>query len=182
MVIILVVGIDIDDTLTKTTEKATELMHEQLGYSKLQDYHKLDRETFSKFVHENIFTMAANFQLFENGIEVIKYLKSKDIKVVFITARGYDEYEPLIALTNLYFLKYGIPYDEIIFAQESKVNAALVAKVDLFIDDKETVLDELANSDVKVLRIVHKDEESKHDSASNWLEVKEYVDKLLGVN
>ena len=49
--------------------------------------------------------------------------------------------------------------------------------LDLFIDDKERVLDDVKKAGIKTLRITD-DKESKHDIVHNWLEIKDYVDSL----
>ena len=47
--------------------------------------------------------------------------------------------------------------------------------VDVFIDDKERVLDEIAKLGIKTLIFSEKKETSKHQVVSSWKEVKNYI-------
>ena len=63
------------------------------------------------------------------------------------------------------------------FFQENKGITCKKYNLDLFIDDKERVLDDVKKAGIKTLRITD-DKESKHDIVHNWLEIKDYVDSL----
>ena len=82
-----------------------------------------------------------------------------------------------IYLTSLYFISKGITFDELVFFQENKGITCKKYNLDLFIDDKERVLDDVKKAGIKTLRITD-DKESKHDIVHNWLEIKDYVDSL----
>ena len=173
------IGIDIDDTLTKTSELANEILHQKEEYKVILDYHNLDKKTLDFFIKENIEKIQNDVELNENAKEVIDYLKDNDCKIIFITARGSQGLKNLIPITKKYLSNKGIYYDKIIFKQDSKVDACIKNNIDIFIDDKEKVLDEIKVANIKTLRFCSSKTISKHEKVSNWLEVKKYIDKSL---
>lgn len=79
-------------------------------------------------------------------------------------------------LTSMYFAKENIPFDEIVFFKDSKVDTALDYNLDLFIDDKEKILDEMKSAQIKTLRMTD-EKESKHQIVKNWLEIANIVER-----
>ena len=69
-------------------------------------------------------------------------------------------------------------FDKIIFKQKSKFDECIKNNVDLFIDDKEEVLDEIKKKGIATLRITDS-LESKHEVVKNWQEIKDYVDRWV---
>lgn len=59
--------------------------------------------------------------------------------------------------------------------QESKVGVCLKCGIELFIDDKENVLDEISRQGIQTLRMCAKTCESKHKIVHNWLEIEKIV-------
>ncbi len=165
----MVIGIDIDDTLTTTPKEVVELV------DKLAKVDKKDLESILTTHASEI----NKIRLKENFLEVLNYFKDKGHKLVFITARGSNGYEFLIPYTNEYFMKNNIPFDEIIYADEEKGRSCQKLNVDVFIDDLEVNLDNVKSMGIKTLRMTD-EEESKHDIVSNWLEVKDYIDNMWG--
>ena len=173
------IGIDIDDTLTKTSELANEILHQNEEFKNILDYHNLDKNTLDFFIRKNIEKIQNDVELNESAKEVIDYLKDNGCKIVFITARGSLGLENLIPITKKYLSNKEIYYDKIIFKQESKVDECIKNNIDIFIDDKEKVLDEIKKANIKTLRFCSSKTISKHEKVSNWLEVKDYIDKIL---
>lgn len=165
----MVIGIDIDDTLTNTPKRIVELV------SVLATLDKKDLE-IALNTHAN---KVDDIPLKKNALEVLNYFKDKGHKLVFITARGSNNHEFLIPITNAYFKKNNIPYDEIIYASEEKGISCKKLKVDIFIDDLESNLDNVKRMGIKTLRMTD-EKESKHDIVTNWLEVKTYIDNMWG--
>ena len=124
------IGIDVDDTITKTTET-------------LNSVPGLTRELFDEIVtrpdsvpdlDERLKEVFGNMEVFDNAIEVINDLKSKGNKIVIITARG-GILDVLVPITKKFIKDKGIKIDDAIFYQERKGDACIKAGVDIFIDD-----------------------------------------------
>lgn len=179
---ILTIGIDIDDTITYTSKYANVLLHLDKKYDYIKDYHELPCEDLKKFLEKYLVHIEESVFLKENVLEVLNYWHSKKIKIVFITARGSKTRLESINTTCVYFEKNKIPFEKIIFYQKSKYKMAMKEKVDLFIDDKECVLDEIKDVGIKTLRIWPNDIKSNHKVAHNWLEIKDYIDEMGDFN
>lgn len=176
------IGIDIDNTLTNTSIVSNTLVKEDKLYHGVLDYHDLNKEEAKDFLSKYLEQVVWNIDIKDDALEVLKYWKNKGYKLVFITARGVEETNnksniKSIYLTSLYFISKGITFDELVFFQENKGITCKKYNLDLFIDDKERVLDDVKKAGIKTLRITD-DKESKHDIVHNWLEIKDYVDSL----
>lgn len=172
----MVIGIDIDDTTLKTSAKANEILHRNKEYENIEDYHQLKEDEFKNFVRKNIFEIVNKEDIFPKALEVLKYFKKQKFKIVFITARASNGYDFLISATKKYFKENNISYDKIVFAQEKKGYSAKKNQVDLFIDDKETVLDEIKELGITTLKFDPSNKKSKHKVVTSWQEIKEFVD------
>lgn len=179
----MVLGIDIDDTITNTTEKALELLKKYPQYEFNDDYHNMSSELLDEFLNKNVEEIQKSVILKEDVISTLKYFKDIGIKIVFITMRGYNKgFEKLIPLTCNYFAKNYIPYDEIVFGKKDKGLIAKEKGVSVFIDDKEEVLDDVKKYGIKTLRMSENNEKSNHEIVTNWKEVKTIIEKLLEVS
>lgn len=165
----MIIGIDIDDTLTETSSFANSLVG-----SEVKDYHELERDELLKFVHENIENITLNVEVKKDAIEILKMWKKKGWKIVFITARG-DE-NVAIFKTLLYFKKYDIPFDKIVFKKHSKALTCKKENVDIFIDDKEIVLNEVKEMGIKTIKMGG--ESDKHEVVKSWLELSNIIERL----
>lgn len=173
-------GIDIDDTLTETSETANKYLKKYDKYKHLEDYHLLDNKTFKNFMKANLKAIQESVPLKDGAKEFIDYARSIGHKVVIITARGSKSYEFLIPLTDKYFEINDLVVDEIKYRQEVKGKACLDLGVDLFIDDKETVLNEVKEKGIKTIRFCSKTEKSKHEKISNWQEAYKFLEEKEG--
>lgn len=177
----LVIGIDLDDTLTETSKLANKILHENDKYKDLEDFHLLKHSEYQKFLKKHIKDIQENVELKEQAIEVLKWLKEKNFSIVIITARGSKGFDFLIPITVKYLISKKIPYDAIIFKQEKKGKACISHNVSLFIDDKENVLDEISEHGIKVLRMNNKNENSKYPSVKSWQDVKKYIQETFNL-
>lgn len=169
------IGIDIDNTITNTSILANELAN---NIRKCSNYHDLDKNDIKTFLTHYLDDIVYNVTLKEDVLFVLNKWHSKGYKIIFITARGTDDVDDLvnlkaIYLTSLYFKKMNVPFDEIVFFKNSKADTAKKYDLDVFIDDKEKVLDEVRDKGILTIRFTSC--ESKHKVASSWLE----VDKII---
>lgn len=165
----MIIGIDIDDTLTETSSFANSLVDKDI-----KDYHELERNELLKFVHENIENITMNVEVKKDAIEVLKMGKEKGWKIIFITARG-DE-EVAIFKTLLYFKKHDIPFDKIVFKKHSKALTCKKKGVEVFIDDKESVLNEVKEMGIKTIKMGGTRE--NHEVVKSWRELSEVLERM----
>lgn len=180
---ILTIGIDIDNTITNTSIYSNTLLKKDPLYNNKNNYRELNEEQIKDFLTKYLESIVKNVLVKEDVIDTLNYWKNKGHKIVFITARGAESTSDFVSLkstylTSLYFAKNNIPFDKLIFFQEEKGNACLNEFVDIFIDDRENVLDEVAKKGIKTLRISEESVDSKHKLVQNWQEIKKYIDSL----
>ena len=167
------IGIDIDDTMTDTTKLANAILHNEYPNLNIKDYHELKKEDFIKFCELHLPEIQKYMVLKDGVVETLKFWKKKGYKIYIITARGSKGMNFLIPITLKFLKNNNIPYDEIIFKQERKGNACKNKNIDIFIDDKEKVLDEVKkkNPNIRTIRFLNKKEVSKHESVRSWFEI-----------
>ncbi|MCM1053653.1 MAG: hypothetical protein NC483_06755 [Ruminococcus sp.] len=170
-----VIGIDIDDTITKTSEVGNKYLAKY--NSNYHDYHELSQEQYRDFVNLYLKDIVENNILKEDVVESFKALKEMGYEIVIITARS-DIYTPGVKAASKEFLnKNNIKYDKLVFDDldlKDKRKYALENNVEIFIDDKEEVLDSLASVGIECIRITE-DKTSKYKTFSNWRDIIEYI-------
>ena len=168
------IGIDVDDTITKTTETLNSLPWMTKDFF---DKAINDPSSIPDF-NQKLNIIFSNLKTFDNAIEVINSWKNSGKKVVVITARGSLGLDALVSITRDYFKANKIDVDDIIFYQEKKGEACKNNGVDIFIDDNEKVLDEVKSKGIKTIRFCSKKVLSNHKVLHSWLELKEYIARL----
>lgn len=168
------IGIDIDDTITYTTIYANNLLKNDSQFNYVSDYHDLSVDDYKLFINKYIEKIYDSVPLKEDVVEVLQKWHNEGKKIIFITARGRDNEDLVFSKTAFYFNKNNIIYDEIIFKQKTKYEACKKNNIDIFIDDKEEVLDEISAHNIKTLRIAN-DSNSNHKIVKTWKEIYEYV-------
>lgn len=177
----MIIGIDIDDTITKTTEYTKHIFDKINTDPSKHSYHDLDIDDYCDFLNKYVLNIHKNVELFPNASEVIKEFKKRGWKVIFITARAkideritFGEQDKIV--TKKYLKDHEIEYDEIVFSQKSKANACVNKNVDIYIDNREDLLDEVNEAGIKTIWLTTKKvDNSKHIIAKNWLEVKNII-------
>lgn len=171
------IGIDIDDTITYTSMYANKLLKNDDVFNCVCDYHDLTIDDYKLFINKYTREIYDFVPLKEDVIDVLQKWHNEGKRIIFITARGRDNEDFTLARTALYFHSNNVYYDEIIFKQKSKFDACKKYGVDLFIDDKEEVLDEIKANNIKTLRITQLSN-SKHDTVKDWVDIYNYVEKV----
>lgn len=167
------IGIDIDDTITKTSEiAALNLKKFDSNYS---DYHDLPKERYEEFMRLYQADGLKNVELMEGVKEAFDYFKTKGYKIIIITARNNKYDDTIKDITIDYLKRHSLEYDKIVFDKESKGKIAKKEGVDIFIDDKVSVLDEVASYNIKTINI-SKVNGNKHKTFSNWSDIIKYIE------
>lgn len=176
----MVIGIDIDDTITNTTKYANEIYHNNQTYTQKDDYHLLDKKEFDKFLKEYSLDIVSNAPLKDNCKFVIDKWHKKGYKIIIVTARGNLGNYQNVLKTCLYFNRHDIYYDKCYFYECIKSDVALKERIDIFIDDKEEVLDNISKNNIKTIRIADANVTSNHQVLSSWEEIDKVIEKYVG--
>lgn len=170
------IGIDIDDTLVKTNEKALEII-EREGYESVDYYENIF--DLSGFISKHFLEIVESANLFEGSKTVIKELRNKGYKIILISARAFQSGADTESDTICYLKKHGIEYDSILLRKPNKVEACLQESVDYFIDDKEKPLDALTAVGVKCIKMQSVDKRpTKYFAVNNWYEILNYFNNI----
>ena len=174
------IGIDLDDTLINTSKTANKYLKEFINDESIIDFHKLSKKNYNKFLKKYLYNIQRESSIKDNAVDTINYLKDNNFKIVIITARGSRKFLKSKKITEDFLKTNNIIYDKIVYNQNHKYKACQKEKIDLFIDDKEWVLDEIKNTGIKTLKFLLNNEASKHNTVKNWQEVKEYIINMFG--
>ena len=119
----MVIGIDIDDTITNSSELIMEYAKRFFESDDINIVNDILRAPkiegkLLEFYHKYLPEMIERYTVKENAVEVINRLKENGFKIIIITARGYTITQGNLDIITIdYFNKHGIMADEIIFKQ-----------------------------------------------------------------
>lgn len=171
-----VIGIDIDSTITQTGKKAHEYLKEYApGYKLVRDLPKDKQDEFLDLYEGKIHETC---ELKDGVKEAFEYLKKNKYKIIIITARNKTHCKKQKSITKKYFKNHGLNYDKILFNKEYKGASAYKNKCEIFIDDKESNLEDISKYGIECLKIGEKS--SKYQSFNDWYEIIEYLKTRKG--
>ena len=127
----MIIGIDIDDTITDTYEV-------MMGYAQEYTLDVLGREPIINETNSCSNHLYIQYLHNWNKDEDLKYLnklKEEGHTIVLITARWETEYIDIVGLTKEWLRENNVPYDKLIVNAENKQIAAKQENLDIFIDD-----------------------------------------------
>lgn len=190
------IGVDIDDTITYTTDVmlkyADKYNEEILGNDKLyydigniMDSHYLSniykwdseiKRNFFNMYYENIIKEC---QVIENVANVLNKLKEEGNNIYFVTARmtsinGCDTEAITKEMLNI----NNIPYNEIVFNANDKVEYAEEFDIDIFVDDCFDICNNLEKNGIKTLFVTTKINnkiETNIERVNNWKQIYERI-------
>lgn len=147
------IGIDIDDTVSKTAEimigyanifnievVKKEIKQNNLGaildHKYLDALYNWTKDEKKEFIEKYYKNILKEVRVKEYASEILRKLKQEENQIYFITARitGIKNTDT-IKLTEEWLKKNDIPYDEIIFDAQDKLAVCKEKKIDVFIDD-----------------------------------------------
>ena len=190
----MVIGIDIDDVITDSSELIMEYAKK---YLKSDDINLINNllhgndvnDELMNFYSNYLLKIQANYKLKENVKEVIDRLKLDGHKIVIITARGTGKAHPSllkldqISVATKYLKKHQINYDKIIFRARDKREVCIENNLDFLIDDSVVVLESIKDTNVKPVffnSISNKAIKTDFHTVSSWLEIEEYINNNRG--
>jgi len=173
----MVIGIDIDDTITDTSSAAA--MYLPKYTNKVLDYHNLSSEEYDEFAKLYIENIMSEAPLKKGIKDAFEYLHDKGYTIVIVTARNLKYSNSIYDITTQYLRTNGLNYDKILFDKEEKGLDAYNLGINIFVDDKERVLDDVSKYGIDCIRITN-DKNSKHRTFSNWDEIIKYIDSKEG--
>lgn len=174
------IGIDIDDTITNTTEKISEYM-EKLGISTKDDfcnYTDKELENYNELLVKYMELVLSTCTLKDNCVKVINNLKKKGHKIYIITARTNKFSKNIYNITKCFLDSNNILYDELLFGYEDKRDICIEKELDYMIDDNINVYNSLLDTKVRpVLFSKKQNKEFDCIRVNDWLEIEQLINK-----
>ena len=160
------IGIDIDDTITKTREQTDiyakeytekilnrpftmrkESTHDPRWAKFIYSWSIEEDRKFWELYYEKI---ADNVAPKEDVVEIINKLFKKH-KIIIISARWEKETGSIRKITEQWFAKYNIPFDKLFLGYLNKKDMVLKNNIDIFIEDSVSTARSIKSLVIKVL-------------------------------
>ena len=182
----MIIGIDIDDTLTDTFDymlpcvaeyfgvDAEELRRRNISYNNLPEEWKEEEFKICKKYCDSIIE---DTPFKSDSAWAVQKLREQGHKIVIITARTTEFYTDPYKTTINELAKGGIVYDKLICTFD-KASACAAENVSVFIDDTISHCEAVSQIGIPVLVMnskVNKDMETKFDRVFNWSEALEKI-------
>jgi len=182
------IAIDIDDTITYTYEtlipmiasyyglNLKKMMDEKPNYgalnNALKDYDKFKKNYYGK--------MAKMVKVKSKAVEVINKLHDEGNKIIFMSARNYDEYDDPYQISKDYLDKIGVKYDKLMVNVKDKGKACILENIDLFIDDSAKNCRAVQKKGIKTLQFdtVYTKPSKYLKRVMSWPELLEIVEEI----
>lgn len=189
------IGIDIDDTISKTFEIVCEFAKK---YNKESLQRNIDinvnkeitspiwcRELFewneeeeNNFWQKYYLKYIEEVDVIENAVSVINKLSAEN-KIILITARFDDENKEAEKATKKWLEKNNIKYDKLFMGHIDKRKIATENKIDIFIDDSFSTCREVAGIGIKTFMMDAKLNQGKEDKdivrVKSWIEIEQCI-------
>ena len=188
----MILGIDIDDTISKTCdilveygreytenylnrEAALEFTGDNSTHFYIEALYGWTKEESSRFFELYYKKFIENVTPKQDSVEIINKLHDEGHKIILITSR--DNFANVNARveTEKWLQKQGIKYDNLVTDVYSKYQACLDNNVELFIDDSYKNCMEMASNGIEVFMVDAKDNYSLNDEkirrVYSWKEI-----------
>lgn len=190
----MIIGIDIDDTLTFLHDIKIKTAQDYINKNKLPyKLVKTDTHLFSemfdwpitecdKFWFKEADKMLTQVKAREFASETIKRLKEKGHKIVIVTARTKEWHKDPYELSFSWLNKNNILFDKLLVGHLDKTQVCVNENIDIFIDDMPNTLVKLQNVDIITIMMLnpHNKKQSIYNGkiVSNWLEIEKIINKI----
>ena len=173
------IGIDIDDTITNTTEKMMEYIKKSgMDSDPSEDYCNYTTEqldNYRKLLEKYIEPVLSSVTLKDGCVSAINKLKEEGNTIYIITARNNRYSNNIYDLTVDYLNKNGIIYDKLLFGYENKRDICIEEKIDYMIDDNISVYDSLADTSTKPILFGKGD--NKRKRVDSWTDMLSFLNE-----
>ena len=179
------IGIDLDDTICRTTEIVGDMVEEYASKNNLDpldvfNNEKLKYDFFNKYLND----IYSKVSIKHDVSSVIKRLKNKGNEIYIITARS-DNFVPSVKnvyqITENWLNKNNILFDRIIISAYGETKADICKKnnIDLMIDDDPFNYKKISSNGTKCLLFDDREKyDLREDYVDSWLDIEKYVEKI----
>ena len=181
------IGIDLDDTICRTTEMVGDKMEEYAEKNNIEVLEIMNDESMKfDFFNEYLPEIYRNVQIKRNVKDVIRRLKNKGKLIFLITART-NSYVPSVTnvadITEEWLKDNGIEVDGIFSSAygEDKAQIMKREKINVMVDDDPYNYKMIVSNGGHCILFDDRDKyDLKENYATSWLEVEKYIDGFRG--
>jgi len=180
------IGIDLDDTICRTTEMVNKTLSE---YCKTSDLSPLDimndEDLRDEFFKEKVEEIYKNVEIKRDVYHVLKRLKSRGNEIFIVTARGNTivlDGNNVKEITADWLHKNNIVVDGIFVGAygEKKAEVCKENKIELMIDDDPYNYKMLVSHGIDCLLFDDRGKyDLRHDYFTRWLDIEKYIEKKV---
>lgn len=190
----MIIGIDIDNTLTNVQEELNEAAYNyaiKLGKgidssvisedinnngSFYKEKFKFSYDELKYFLKEIMEEIINRAEPRVGVIETIRKLREEGHKIYIITARDSEFHDDPYYLSKNWLDKNKIEYDKLIVNARKKAPVCIQENVDLFIDDQLNNCIEITKEGIQTIRIsCDKNNSENIATVDNWKQIYEYI-------
>ena len=184
--VIMRIGIDIDDVITDTSKEVEKYI---LKYDKNSEFSnhleeimrgEMPTQNIKNFFAKNALEIVKKAKLKNNVKEVLQKLFDEGNEIFIITSRGEIKIKGSEETTLEYFKSNNIKYTKILFNVFDKAKSCKENNINLMIDDSIKHCSECEKENIKSIlftSIVNQSIETKLDRVENWLELENKINQ-----
>lgn len=178
------IGIDLDDTICRTTEMVHEMMDEYSAKTNRDVLEIMSSELIrEKFFEEYLPTIYEKVVIKHDVKDVIRRLRNKGNEIFIITGRKRMKIANVMEITDKWLSDNGIEVDGIFTSAygDSKADVCRRERIDLMVDDNPYNYKTIVGSGGKCLLFDDRDKyDLRQDYVTSWLAAEEYINKFRG--
>lgn len=193
----MIIGIDIDNTLTEIQEELNEAaykyatkLEKQIDSSIISEdinnngsfyieKFKFTYEELKYFLKDIMEEIVNRAQPREGTVEAIQKLKKEGHKIYIVTARDNEFHDDPYLLSKNWLDKNKIQYDKLIVNARKKAPVCKQENIDLFIDDQLNNCVEIAKEGIQTIRLSDDNKIYKNiKTLQNWNEIYKYIKNM----
>lgn len=185
----LVIGIDIDDTITDTTSMIKKCFKESGNDELINNMEDIIRGYYVSDASIEFYKSIAH--IFVNDIkikdgakEIIKKLHNKGYKIIIMTARNDNYYGDAYSVCYEYLIKNGIVFDKLLIGSTYKIEDCKKEKVDILIDDSCDIINNALENGIDGILVnssLNIDKECKANRFDDWYSIYNYIENKYNI-
>ena len=175
------IGVDLDDTICRTTEKVHEKVEE---YSKKMNLNPLDimnDEILSQnFFEQYLETIYKTVEVKREVAKVLKRLRSKGNEIYIITARKNDIVKNVNIITEEWLKENQIEVDKVIVEAygEKKADICKENNIELMIEDDPYNYKKIISKGINCILFDDRERyDLRQNYMTNWLDIERYIER-----
>lgn len=172
----MIVGVDLDNTITNTNEKILEYQEKFMKEEKISSNMLWNDVSYKeKFFNLYLRQIYNEVDIKDNVVEVLNNLRMGNNKIYIITARSDLFVSGMYNLVDNYLIRNNIKVDKIFVDGKDKVDVCIDNDVDIMIEDNRYNYDRLVSNNIKtILYDEHNENLDVEHRVSSWKEL-EYL-------